>query len=152
MLFIRKCMSPNKNAISCPCGHAVEGISDHLGIQVAVCCYNCLTKLSQIIWLLIMWHIPNSMLHVAPKKKIARGGQGQSPRLLISRCRQGNCPRRYRIVALLFVKISLIGCFFANFRKFWKCLLIFKPKYLGQNYVKIHMHGIYQNLSWPLLN
>ena len=62
-------MSPNKNAISCPCEHAVEGISDNLGIQVVACCYNCLTKLSQIIWLLIMWHIPNLMLQVAPKKK-----------------------------------------------------------------------------------
>ena len=72
MLFIRKCMSPNKNAIqSCPCEHAVEGISDNLGIKVVACCYNCLKKLSQIIWLLIMWHIPNLMLQVAPKKKIA---------------------------------------------------------------------------------
>ena len=65
--------------------HAVEGISDNLGIQVVACCYNCLTKLSQIIWLLIIWHIPNLILQVAPKKKIAhrqvreRGGQGQSP-------------------------------------------------------------------------
>ena len=100
------------------CGHAVEGISDHLGIQVAVCCYNCLTKFSKIIWLLIMWHIPNSMLQVAPKKKShtvrsrERGGQGESPPLLISRLRPGNCPRRYRIVALLVVKISLICRFF----------------------------------------
>ena len=69
MLFLKKCMSPNKNAISCPCEHAVEGILDHLGIQVAVCCYNCLTKLSKIIWSLIMWRIPNLMLQVAPKKK-----------------------------------------------------------------------------------
>jgi hypothetical protein len=34
MQFIRKCMSPNKNAISCQCQQAVEGISDYLGI----CC------------------------------------------------------------------------------------------------------------------
>jgi hypothetical protein len=106
MLFLKKCMSSNKNAFSCPCEHAVEGILDHLGIQVPVCCYNCLTKFSKTIWSLIMWHIPNLMLQVAPKKKShtvrsgERRGQGESPRLLISRRRPGNCPRRYRIAAL----------------------------------------------------
>ena len=33
-------MSPNKNAISYPCEHAVEGISDHLGLMA--CYYNYL--------------------------------------------------------------------------------------------------------------
>jgi hypothetical protein len=28
--------------LACPCENAVERISDHLGIQVATCCYNLL--------------------------------------------------------------------------------------------------------------
>jgi hypothetical protein len=45
-----------------------------------------------------------------------RGDQGESPRLLISR--PGNYPQRYRIVALLVVKISLIGRFLLIFDNF----------------------------------
>ena len=83
-------MSCSKNAFSCLCKHAVEGISDHLGIQVAACCNNCLTKFSQITGLFITWYIPNLLLQVAPKKTShtvrsgEREGQGPLSRLLIN--------------------------------------------------------------------
>ena len=77
--------------------------------------YNCFTKLSQTMGLLIIsWHIPNLLLQVAPKKKITLvrsgewGGQGQSPCLLISRSEK--CPQRYRIVGLLIWHEALSCC------------------------------------------
>ena len=98
-----------------------------------------------------MWHIPNSMLQVAPKKKIAHrqadlGGQSESPSLLISLRRSGNCPRKYRIVALLVFKISLIGRFFLIFDNFENVYLFSNPNILAQTMLKNlkytwHIHG-----------
>ena len=107
-LFISKCMSPSTNATSWPWNHTIERILDHLLFQVAACCNNRFKKLSQIVWLLIMWHIPDFMFEIAPKKKnrILLGewsGQGQSPCLLITR--PGNSPQRY---------ITLLHCWYGK--------------------------------------
>ena len=147
MLFIRKCMSPNKNAISCPCEHAVEGISDNLGIQVVACCYNCLTKLSQIIWLLIMWHIPNLMLQVAPKKKIAhrqvRRTRGPRPITPFTHQSARKLPPKIshscvKLVAV--VKISLIGRFLLIFDNFENVYLFSNPNISAKTVLKYTWH------------
>ena len=66
---------------------------------------NRFAKVSQIVRLLIKCYVPNLVLKYPQRKKShtvrsgERGGHGQSLCLLITR--PGNCPRRYRIVALL---------------------------------------------------
>jgi hypothetical protein len=47
-IFISKCMTPSKNATSCPWNHTIER-TFHLLSQVAASCNNRFTKLSQIV-------------------------------------------------------------------------------------------------------
>ena len=125
-------MSPNKNAISCPCEHAVERISDYLGVQVAACIQLPNEALSSY---LVVDHVAHSTFGASsspkgknrtPSGQDKEGAKANHP--VYSSCsRSGNFPRRYRIVALLVVKISLIDRFFLIFHNFENVYLFSNP-------------------------
>ena len=94
--------------------------------------YNCLTKLSNY---LVVDHVAHSTFGASsspkgknrtPSGQDKEGAKANHP--VYSSCsRSGNFPRRYRIVALLVVKISLIDRFFLIFHNFENVYLFSNP-------------------------
>ena len=62
-LFIFKSMSSCIDAICCSCDHAVKRTLDCLLVDIAAFSNNCFTNLSQIVGLLIMRHVLNSVIN-----------------------------------------------------------------------------------------
>ena len=120
---------PYKNAISCAWEHAVKGTLDHLGIQIAAWSYNCLTNLSQVTWLLVMWRIPNLMLQVGQKQEVAHRlvWRTRRPRLITPFTHRSGHPNQFNTPFLLIFDIfknvnpTLNAVITANSAFKWTC-------------------------------
>ena len=148
MLFVGKCMSPTKNAISCPWEHAVQGISDNLGIKVVACCSQLPHEaLSNY---LVVDHVAHSKFDASSspwKKKIAhrqvRRTRGPRPITPFTHQSARKLPPKIshscvKLVAV--VKISLIGRFLLIFDNFENVYLFSNPNISAKTVLKYTWH------------